>query len=166
MTEGCPASSGPSRRRLLASFFWAAVALVTALIATPVLGYLVGPLFRRRPRLDIRIGEVEGLPLDRPERVDFVVRQRDGWVITGGRRTAWVVRRADGIQVFDPRCTHLGCAYHWDEANHQFICPCHGGVYDVRGRVVSGPPPRPLDTYATRVEAGVLYITPSPRRTA
>lgn len=166
MTEERRASRGPSRRTLLASFFWAAVALVTALIATPVLGYLVGPLFRRRPRGDIRLGEVDGLPLDRPERVDFVVRERDGWVVVGGRRSAWVVRRADGIQVFDPRCTHLGCAYHWDESHDQFICPCHGGVYDVDGRVVSGPPPRALDTYPTRVEAGVLYITPSPRRTA
>lgn len=166
MTEGCPAEGGWSRRRLLASFFWAAQLLVAALIATPVLGYLLGPLFRRRSPLEIRLGEVAGLPLDRPERVEFVVRRRDGWVIAGGRRAAWVVRRSDGIRVFDPRCTHLGCAYHWDAAKDHFVCPCHSGVYDVDGHVVSGPPPRRLDTYATRVEAGVLYITPSPRSTA
>ncbi len=166
MNEGCPTEGGWSRRRLLASFFWAAQALVTALIATPVLGYLLAPLFRRQPPVDVRLVEVDALPLDRPERVEFVVRRRDGWVIEGGRRAAWVVRRADGIRVFDPRCTHLGCAYHWDAASSHFVCPCHSGVYDADGRVVSGPPPRPLDTYPVRVEAGVLYVTPNARRTA
>ena len=42
-------------------------------------------------------------------------------------------------------CPHLGCGYRWDDADHHFKCPCHGSVYDIAGKVVGGPPPRPLD---------------------
>ena len=37
------------------------------------------------------------------------------------------------------------------------ICPCHNGVFDPQGRVLGGPPPRPLDRYEYKVENGVLY---------
>ena len=49
------------------------------------------------------------------------------------------------------RCAHLGCPVRWVDAAERFICPCHGGVYDLLGRRVSGPPPRPLDRFYTRV---------------
>jgi Rieske Fe-S protein len=39
----------------------------------------------------------------------------------------------------------------WNEVKGQFICPCHGGVYDRDGRVVSGPPPAPLTRLNVRV---------------
>ena len=49
------------------------------------------------------------------------------------------------------RCAHLGCPVRWVAAAERFICPCHGGVYDLLGRRVGGPPPRPLDRFYTRV---------------
>jgi menaquinol-cytochrome c reductase iron-sulfur subunit len=45
-------------------------------------------------------------------------------------------------------------------AAERFICPCHGGVYDLRGRRTGGPPPRPLDRFFTRVVSGRLEIGP------
>jgi len=39
----------------------------------------------------------------------------------------------------------------WNAPKKQFLCPCHGGVYDRDGRVVSGPPPRPLERLNVRV---------------
>lgn len=155
-----------SRRRLLVSLFWAASATAAAIVATPVIGFLLGPLFRRREPFLVRVGPIEALPLGQPRKVEFAVRRRDAWATTTGRGSAWVVRRGDGITVFDPRCTHLGCAYHWHAETNQFLCPCHDGVYDAEGGVVSGPPPRPLDVYPARVEDGVLFITPTPSRRA
>ena len=49
------------------------------------------------------------------------------------------------------RCAHLGCPVRWVDAAERFICPCHGGVYDLLGRRVGGPPVRPLDRFYTRV---------------
>jgi cytochrome b6-f complex iron-sulfur subunit len=54
------------------------------------------------------------------------------------------IRGEDGITAFHAACTHLGCLVQWNKDGRQFICPCHEGVYDANGRVVSGPPPRDL----------------------
>lgn len=160
-----PASARlPERRRMLAAFFWGAVALAGAVLATPVVGFFLGPLLRKQPRPVVKLGALSDFPTDRPRRVQFTLRQRDGWVTSSGLRAAWVVRLGTEVMVFDPRCTHLGCAYHWHAKTGQFLCPCHNGVYDREGRVVSGPPPRPLDTYPTRVEGGALYVVPVPQR--
>jgi menaquinol-cytochrome c reductase iron-sulfur subunit len=155
-----------SRRRLLAGLFWAGSAAAAAIVATPLVGFLLGPLFRRQQPFLVRVGPVATLPIDEPRMLEFAVRRRNAWATTTGRGSAWVVRRRDGITVFDPRCTHLGCAYHWHAPTRQFLCPCHAGVYDSEGRVVSGPPPRPLDVYPARIEDGVLYVTPTPSKRA
>lgn len=64
----------------------------------------------------------------------------------------------DGYRIFDNHCTHLGCPYHWEASVQRFVCPCHNGVFDINGNVVSGPPPRPLDYYDAKVEGGTLYM--------
>jgi hypothetical protein len=58
------------------------------------------------------------------------------------------------------RCAHLGCPVRWVDAAERFICPCHGGVYDLLGRRVGGPPVRPLDRFYTRVSNGVVELGP------
>ncbi len=52
------------------------------------------------------------------------------------------------------RCAHLGCPVRFVGAAGTFICPCHGGVYDFEGKVIGGPPVRPLDHFQTRVRDG------------
>jgi len=95
-----------------------------------------------------------------PTRVDFSVVRQDGWIRQETSSSAWVVRQADGSAViFNPHCTHLGCAYNWYAADKLFRCPCHGGVFDIQGNVVSGPPPRPLDRLAYTIEGGRLIVT-------
>jgi nitrite reductase/ring-hydroxylating ferredoxin subunit len=65
----------------------------------------------------------------------------------------WVVRDSDEqFTVFNGRSTHLGYAYSWQTNENQFACPCHAGVYAMDGHVLTGPPPRPLDTLPVRVE--------------
>jgi len=162
----CAADREPTleRRGFLVWVFWTAMALIASSVVTPLVAFFSGPLVQWRSPVRVRIGRVDDLPLDRPQRVEFVVRRRDGWVTESGRRAAWIVRRQSGVTAFDPRCTHLGCAYRWRDATGQFVCPCHNGLYDLDGRVVGGPPPRPLDTYTVMVEDGILYLIPSPQR--
>jgi menaquinol-cytochrome c reductase iron-sulfur subunit len=69
-----------------------------------------------------------------------------------------VARGEDNYTVFSPICTHLGCAYNWNEERSRFECPCHNSVFDIEGRVVSGPAPRPLDTYEVKVEGERLFV--------
>lgn len=57
-----------------------------------------------------------------------------------------------GLKALSTTCTHLGCKVYWEPENARFFCPCHEGVFDVNGNVVSGPPPRPLDRYGVEVD--------------
>jgi Rieske Fe-S protein len=66
---------------------------------------------------------------------------------------------ANTYRVLSAKCTHQGCIVDWNQTAGQFICPCHGAQYDLSGKVLSPPAPKPLPVYPTRVENGVLYLT-------
>ena len=73
--------------------------------------------------------------------------------------TAWVVKSPDGkVVAFGPRCTHLGCAHHWDDSKSKFVCPCHNSLFSVNGAVLAGPAPRALDRYAVKIEGNKLLL--------
>jgi len=83
----------------------------------------------------------------------------DGWKVTSEKATAWVVKTSDNqVTAFAPQCTHLGCAYHWEEQNKEFLCPCHTSTFAIDGKVTAGPAPRPLDRYEAKVENGKLMV--------
>ena len=96
-----------------------------------------------------------------------VLAGKRGEIPPGGARLfnlpqARVMIVASGTQLraFNAVCTHLGCIVHWDDRVKRFICPCHNGVFDTNGKVVSGPPPRPLDEIkvAVRGDDVVVFI--------
>ena len=62
------------------------------------------------------------------------------------------------VKAISTSCTHLGCSVHWQADKKQFYCPCHQGVFDTNGKVVSGPPPRPLDSYRVEIEGDNVFI--------
>jgi thiosulfate dehydrogenase [quinone] large subunit len=73
---------------------------------------------------------------------------------------AWVVHPSGNTFVaFSAICTHAGCEVQYEASTVQFVCPCHGGVYDARtGAVRSGPPPAPLQRIPLTVANGQLRV--------
>lgn len=55
-------------------------------------------------------------------------------------------------------CTHLGCIVQWQKETGQFLCPCHAGLFGVDGRVLSGPPPKPLEAIPFTIADGVARV--------
>ncbi|MFZ0888033.1 MAG: ubiquinol-cytochrome c reductase iron-sulfur subunit [Candidatus Binataceae bacterium] len=155
-----------TRRQWLGRFFWAATSLVGAGLALPVVVYFLGPILKVGRPSDVKLGKIDDFPIGVPQRVEVTIFRVNGWVTEQARQIAWVLRKSNGVVVFDPHCTHLGCAYHWSEDVKQFQCPCHDGRFDIDGCVVGGPPPRPLDTYPCEVRDGVLYAMTKPQRRA
>ncbi|HEX8971055.1 Rieske 2Fe-2S domain-containing protein [Oryzihumus sp.] len=72
----------------------------------------------------------------------------------------WVVHSAANTFVaFSAVCTHAGCPVQYDPGSVQFVCPCHGGVYDGRtGQVLQGPPPAPLPSIPVHVAGGRIRV--------
>jgi cytochrome b6-f complex iron-sulfur subunit len=64
----------------------------------------------------------------------------------------WLIQNDDGILAMYWKCVHLGCTVPWDANQSQFVCPCHGSVYDPNGVRISGPAPRPLDIMGVTVD--------------
>ncbi len=55
-------------------------------------------------------------------------------------------------------CTHEGCSVNYNSSAKDVVCPCHGGVYNITGAVVSGPPPSALATYTVTQNGNIITI--------
>ncbi len=133
--------------------------LMSLALAVPAAIYLLIP--PRTPRRSgwIDAGDIAQLEPEIPVELIFQESRLDGWRAVTENKTAWVVKQSDGkITAFAPQCTHLACAYHWEAAQSKFVCPCHGSVFSIEGKVLEGPAPRPLDQYLTRIENNRLQI--------
>ncbi len=66
---------------------------------------------------------------------------------------------AQKLNVLSNHCTHLGCPVRWFPDKGEMLCPCHGGIYDINGGYMGGPPPRNLYTYDFEIrDDGAFYV--------
>ncbi len=71
----------------------------------------------------------------------------------------YLSRLADGgFLALYRKCTHLGCSVPWEQAAHQFLCPCHASAFDARGDVLNPPAPRALDLFLVVIEEGLVKV--------
>jgi Rieske Fe-S protein len=83
-----------------------------------------------------------------------------GRIVKFGRRPVILIRTETGdFRAFSAVCTHLDCIVQYRTDLKQIWCACHNGLYDLRGRNVSGPPPRPLDEYTVKIVADEIHVT-------
>lgn len=59
----------------------------------------------------------------------------------------------------DAVCTHMHCFVGYNALNLTYDCPCHGSTYEVDGRVIGGPAPRPLTTFTVQSDGTNVTIT-------
>src|SRR5579864_1553921 len=149
------------RRTFFGRVFLILSGLLGALIGIPVVGALLSPAFKPvAPSQWVEVGPVSSFGPD-PTLAHHMYPRQEGWVNTNEDLQVWVVRTAEGgYRIFDSHCTHLGCPYHWEATMRRFVCPCHGGQFDLTGNVLAGPPPRPLDYYESKVEGLTLFMGP------
>ena len=146
-----------SRRTFLDYGIRAIGTFISAVVAVPVVGYVISPAFDKKEAPRVQLGIVNDFKIGDPKLVEFTLFRKDGWVEVAEKKSAWVVRKGESdFDVFNPRCTHLGCAFNWEADKKQFRSPCHNGIFDVTGKVTGGPPPRGLDTMEYQIEGGQL----------
>lgn len=153
------ASSDIGRRGFFGRAVQALGALIVGGLGIPALIYLL-----KAPKSVAPGGWVDAMDLNllkprTPEEVTFRRIRKDGWKLITEKSTAWVVKLSDSeVVAYSPQCTHLGCAYHWEENKGEFICPCHSTNFSIEGNVLGGPAPRPLDRYPVKLQGTRLLI--------
>jgi len=136
--------------------------IIAAILAVPIVRYLLSPVARERKggyESWIPLGSLEQFPSGQTRLATYrnpVANPTDG---DTADIPCWV-RNVDGqtFQVFAINCAHLGCPVRWFQQSSLFMCPCHGGVYYQDGSRASGPPERGLFEYHYRIENGNLLI--------
>lgn len=71
----------------------------------------------------------------------------------------WVVNLTQDFVGVSAWCTHKKCIVRWQQDRKVFTCPCHEGLFDERGNVVSGLPLRPLNQFRVGLVNGDLYVS-------
>ena len=143
--------------------------IAAAAFALPALGFALGPIFTREPFNWQTVGPVADFA-DENTYVIKVITIVQG-IGEAGNTIAYMRKRNPQVDTepadqynqiiaLSSRCMHLGCPVRYVQAAERFICPCHGGVYDFRGKVAGGPPVRPLDRFYTRIKDGYVQVGP------
>ena len=150
-----------TRRGFYAAAIYGLWGIMTAALGLPALMYLIVPPRLRRQSDWVDAGDISQLEEGNPVEMTFRRNRVDGWKVTSEKSTAWVVKLQNNrVVAYAPQCTHLGCAYHWDQEKDEFICPCHNSVFSLEGKVLEGPAPRPLDRFQSRTEGTQLMLGP------
>ncbi len=159
-----PVHSDPaahSRRVFLFKLSLALNAAVGAVLAVPLVSYLLGPALKKSSSIGawIPLGPLTDFPIGETRLASFrspVASFNDG---DTANTACWVRRIADQeFQVFAINCAHLGCPVRWFAQSKLFLCPCHGGAYYEDGSRASGPPERGLFEYRYQIANNALLI--------
>jgi menaquinol-cytochrome c reductase iron-sulfur subunit len=154
-------SAGHSRRVFLFKLSLLLNGAVGAILAVPIVGYLLGPAMRKNSSESswINLGSIVDFPEGETRLVNFRNPVTTSWDGQTGDIPCWVRHvSGDSFQVFAINCAHLGCPVRWFAQSRLFLCPCHGGAYYEDGSRASGPPERGLFVYDHKILAGNLMI--------
>lgn len=158
--------------------------LISLFLAVPIVGFALSPLFAKNALETAVIGPIDEVPINTPTPFIASLKEGTGWNTGPVPRVVYVVKYQatppQGNQPGSPVqlltfanvCTHMQCDVHWDGSfagpanpgeaatNGRFLCPCHGGLYDINGLNVYGPPPSPLPQWVSTTfkNAGKTYV--------
>jgi Rieske Fe-S protein len=126
------------RRRFLNGFLGTSFGALLASVLYPVLRYVSPP----------RIPEASTNQIEAGSTNDPVLMEKGFKIVRFGAEPVVLVKVSDtDFRAFTATCTHLDCVVGFQKDKSRLFCNCHGGAYDLNGRNVAGPPPRPLTPY-------------------
>lgn len=125
-----------------ALFTWAAALLY------PLFSYLRPPRQAEVEVTSVNAGRLADIP------------KESGTIVRFGNKPVLLVRGpTDQLRAFSAVCTHLDCTVQYKSDLGMIWCACHNGKYDLNGRNISGPPPRPLEEYRVILQGDEVHIT-------
>jgi len=138
-----------TRRRFINWFLGTSAGAFMVAVLYPVSRYLVPP----------EVGESTAGTVTLAIKPDDV-KPNTGQIFKFGSRPGILVRTAAGeLRAFSAVCTHLNCTVQYRPDISHIWCACHNGHYDLNGKNVEGPPPRPLDTFVVNARGNQIVVS-------
>ncbi|HMD18369.1 MAG TPA: Rieske (2Fe-2S) protein [Terriglobales bacterium] len=136
-----------TRRRVIGIFLGGGLLASFASFLYPVLRYLVPPAVP-----DLGGDEIVAAKLTE-------LKPNSGKIFRFGNRPGLLIHTASGeYRAMSATCTHLSCTVQYRDDLRQVWCACHNGRYDLNGRNISGPPPRPLEGFEVQVRGDEIFV--------
>lgn len=140
--------AGATRRQVLNWLLGATSGTLVGTLLFPIVKYVMPPEEADEAAGAVAVAKV----------ADFAANS--GKVVRFGNRPAMVVRLPSGeFRAFSAICTHLDCIVQYRADREAIWCACHNGTFDLSGRNVAGPPPRPLEPYDVIVRGEDVVLT-------
>jgi Rieske Fe-S protein len=137
-----------SKRNFLKLVLSGGLVALAGSILYPLLAYLKPPKQGEVEVTSVKAGKLSEIEKD------------SGKIVKFGTKPVVLVRTAnDELRAFSATCTHLDCTVQFKKELGLIWCACHNGKYDLNGRNVSGPPPRPLDEYRVVLQGDEILIS-------
>ena len=144
---GAENQSGSKRNFLKVILSGGLVALAGSILY-PIFAYLKPPKQSEVEVTSVKAGKASELEKD------------SGKIVKFGSKPVILIKTAEGnLKAFSAVCTHLDCTVQYKKELGLIWCACHNGKYDLTGRNVSGPPPRPLDEYRVTLQDDEISIS-------
>jgi len=143
-------NADPGRRKFLDLFLTGTGLAAVIGVIYPIFRYLTPPKQEEAVVSSVNLGPSKDFP------------NNTGKIFRFGNKPGILIRSSDGkFRAFYATCTHLDCIVQYDAKGGDIWCACHGGRYDLNGKNISGPPPRPLPALAVNVlpQSGDILIT-------
>jgi Rieske Fe-S protein len=139
---------GIARRRFLDAFLSGGLLAFLGAVFYPVIRYLTPPPVAESAATSVTAATIAE------------VKPNSGKVFRFGSKPGILVRLPSGeFRAFSGVCTHLQCTVQYRADLESIWCPCHNGVFDLTGKNVSGPPPRPLETFDVVVRQNDVVVS-------
>jgi Rieske Fe-S protein len=136
-----------TRRGFLGYLLGGSIVGLVAWIVYPIIRYVLPPPQPEAAENQVIAAKVGDLALNSGKIFKF-----------GSKPALLVLTQAGEYRAFSATCTHLDCTVQYRPDYHHIWCACHNGQYDLTGKNISGPPPRPLEVYEVLVQGEDIIV--------
>lgn len=138
----------PGRRNFLDYLLGTSVVATLGAMLYPVIRFMVPPTITEAQQNSVVAGKSNEIAAN------------TGKIFKFGSKPGILIRTQSGdLKAFSASCTHLDCIVQYDPAAKLIVCACHNGKYDLTGKNISGPPPRPLEEFTVNVKGDDITVT-------
>ena len=137
-----------SRRFFLNTLLGSGAAATAASILYPILRFVIPPATTESAVMSVSVARTQAVPVN------------SGTIFKFGAEPGLLVRTSEGeLRAFSARCTHLNCTVQYDPGSRLIVCACHNGQFDLTGKNIGGPPPKPLLVFNVNVRGDDIVVS-------